>query len=285
MSVYFALQAGFFFALSHIAIRRGLLTSNAITGSLVSLMTTCFITWALALLFVPFESFRTPAIWYFMLGGVFAPGLGRILTFFGIERIGVARSVPIVNCSPLVASILAVFSMGERWPLQNLLGTCLVIFGVVILSGRQPEEKEWRLNDLLFPVAAAFAFGISTNLRKLGLLAENIPLMASAVTATTAVLFAGLMVRLQGGRKALRLSDRSLGWFVAAGVGNSAAMISVFYALSTGRIVIVEPLVATNPVFTIILSAIFLKDVEVVNTRVVLGALCTVAGTILVVTL
>jgi uncharacterized membrane protein len=285
MSVYFSLQAGFFFALSHIAIRRGLVTSNAITGSFISLMTTCLITWALAFLFVPFESFRTPAIWYFMLGGVFAPGLGRILTFFGIERIGVARSVPIVNCSPLVASILAVFSMGERWPLQNFLGTCLVIFGVIILSGRHSEEKEWRLNDLLFPIAGALAFGISTNLRKLGLLAENLPLMASAVTATTAVLFAGLMVRLQGGRKAIRLSHRSLGCFVAAGFGNSAAMISVFYALSSGRIVIVEPLVATNPVFTIILSAIFLKDVEVITTRVVLGALCTEAGTILVVTL
>ncbi|MGH7836059.1 MAG: DMT family transporter [Candidatus Binatia bacterium] len=285
MSVYFSIQAALFFALSHIAIRRGLATSNAITGSFISLMTTCLITWVLAFLFVPFESFRTPAIWYFMLGGVFAPGLGRILTFSGIERIGVARSVPIVNCSPLFASILAVFLMEERWPLQNVFGTCLVISGVVILSGRRPEEKEWRLNDLLFPLAGALAFGISTNLRKLGLLAENIPLMASAVTATTAVLFAGLMVRLQGGRKAIRLSQGSLGWFIVAGCGNGAAMISVFYALSSGRIVVVEPLVATNPILTIILSAIFLRDVEAITARVALGALCTVAGTILVVTL
>jgi len=48
--------------------------------------------------------------------------------------------------------------------------------------------------------------------------------------------------------------------------------------------VIVEPLVSTNPVLSILLSAIFLKDLETVTSRVIAGALCTVVGTILVVT-
>jgi uncharacterized membrane protein len=61
-------------------------------------------------------------------------------------------------------------------------------------------------------------------------------------------------------------------------------MLSVFYALSQGKVVIVEPLVSTNPVLSLIFSAVFLRDVEAITPRVVLGALCTVVGTILVVT-
>jgi drug/metabolite transporter (DMT)-like permease len=48
--------------------------------------------------------------------------------------------------------------------------------------------------------------------------------------------------------------------------------------------VIVEPLVSSNPVLTLLLTAIFLRDLEVLSTRVIIGALLTVVGTILVVT-
>jgi uncharacterized membrane protein len=61
-------------------------------------------------------------------------------------------------------------------------------------------------------------------------------------------------------------------------------MLSVFYALSHGKVVIVEPLVSSNPVLTLLLTAIFLRDVEALSRRVIIGALLTVVGTILVIT-
>jgi transporter family protein len=285
MAIYFALQAGLFFACSHVLIRRGLVTSNAITGSLISLLISAVVGWILALLTVPLDNFLTHALWYFIVAGFFAPGLGRTLTYMGIERVGVARSVPIVNSSPLFASILAVFFLGEHWSVQNFFGTCLVICGVVILSRSQPEKKDWRLSDILLPIAGALAFGLSSNLRKLGLQVENIPLMATAVTATTAVISGSVLLRFQGGRSAISVSTDSLRWFLAAGLCNSAAMISVFYALSFGTVVVVEPLVSTNPVLSILLTAIFLRHLEAMTMRVVLGGLLTVAGTVLIVTL
>jgi uncharacterized membrane protein len=138
MAEYFSLQAALCFATSHILIRRGLVTSNAVTGSFISLGMTALILWLLLPFFVPLSSLWTPAVWYFLVAGVFAPGLGRTL--------------------------------------------------------------------------------------------------------------------------------------------------SVFHALSFGDVVVVEPLVSSNPVLSLILSAVFLKDLETVTPRVVLGALCTVLGTILVVT-
>jgi DME family drug/metabolite transporter len=284
MSEYFALQAAFCFAISHILNRRGLVASNAITASLFSIILSAVVLWSIVPFVVPWSSFRTPAIWYFLAGGIFAPGLGRLMSMTGMERVGVGRSIPISNSSPMVASILAVLLMGESWTLQNFLGTSLVILGIVILSTRGSGQTRWRKRDLVFPALAALSFAVSTNLRKLGLLIDNVPLVAAAVTATTAVIFSMTILRFQGGRQAFLLPRKSLGWLLAGALTTTAAMVSVFYALSYGKVVIVDPLVNANPVLTLPLSALFLKDLEAVTFRVVAGTLCTVLGTVLVIT-
>jgi len=174
--------------------------------------------------------------------------------------------------------------MGERWTLQNFLGTSLVVLGVVILSKRDAAHMEWRKFDLIYPILAAVAFAISSNLRKLGLLVEHEPVMGAAVTAVTGLFLGVAVLCVRGGVKEIALTRRSAAWFFASGVSNSGAMLSVFYALGRGNVVIVEPLVGANPVLVILLSAVFLRDLEAVTPRVLAGVLCTVAGSILVVT-
>ncbi len=284
MSVYFAIQAAFLFAVSHVVIRRGLVTSNAATGTIVSIIISAAILWVVTPIFIPLSSFRTPAIWYFIAGGIFAPGVGRFMTFKAIERVGVARAVPITNTAPMFSSILAVLLIGESWPLQNILGTSLVILGVVIISRTQTATAKWRKLDLVYPVLAAIAFAVSSNLRKLGLLIASLPLMAATVSATTALVFTVIFQQTQGGWRTFVLSRQSFGWFVATGVAHTTAMLSSFYALSFGKIVIVDPLVSASPVLTLFLSTLFLKDLESITPRVVMGAICTVVGSILVVT-
>ncbi len=284
MSVYFAIQAAFLFAVSHVVIRRGLVTSNAATGTIVSIIISAVLLWVVTLIFIPLSSFRTPAIWYFIAGGIFAPAVGRFMTFKAIERVGVARAVPISNTYPMFSSILAVLLLGESWPLQNILGTFFVILGVVILSGTQSEKSQWRKIDLIYPASAAFSFAISSYLRKFGLLIANLPLMAAVVSATTALVFTMIFQQVQGGWRTLVLSRQSFGWFVATGFAHTTAMLSTFYALSFGKIVIVDPLVSASPVLTVFLSTLFLMELESITPRVVLGAGCTVVGSILVVT-
>ncbi len=284
MSVYFAILGAFLFAVSHVVIRRGLVTSNAATGTIVSIIISAVLLWVVTPFFIPLSSFRTPAVWYFIVGGIFAPAIGRYMTFKAIERVGVARAVPITASSPMFSSILAVFVVGEHWPLQNILGTSLVILGIVILSRTRTEKSQFRKIDLIYPALAAFCFGLSSNLRKLGLLVANLPLMAAVVSATTALLLTMGMLQAQGGWRTFVLSRQSFGWFVAAGVAHTTAMLSVFYALSFGKIVIVDPLINASPVFTLFLSTLFLKDLESITPRVIMGAFCTVVGSILVVT-
>ncbi len=285
MEIYFSFQAALCFSIAHILIRRGLVESNAMTGAFISLSMSAGVLWCLVPFFVPLSALWTPWIAIFIIAGILAPGIGRTLSYVGIERIGVARSVPIVNSSPIFASVFAVIFLGETWVLQNILGTLLVISGVVTLSlVKSPAKGDWRKRDVIFPIIGAVVFGASANLRKAGLGFVHFPILAAAMTAGAAAVFSFVLLRVRGGVASIRLTRKSARWLFTAGVVNTAAMLSVFYALSLGKVVIVEPLVSFNPVITLTLTAIFLRDLEAVNWRVFAGALLTVTGTILVVT-
>lgn len=284
MEVYFALFACCCFAVSHILIRRAMVNSNALTASVISLSISALTAWTLVGLFVPLDAVLSPAVWYFVVAGFFAPGVGRTLNFIGIERIGVARAVPIVNSSPMFASVFAVFFLGEMWFVQNIFGTALVILGVIILSSIKATQGHWRKMDVIYPMLGAVSFGVSSTFRKAGLDVDNVPLLAAAITASAGLLLSLGLLRASGGRQTFLLPRRSVAWYFAAGVFNTGAMLAVFYALSVGRVVIVEPIVAANPVLSVLLTAIFLRDLESISRRVLLGAVCTVAGTVLVIT-
>src|SRR6185295_16277718 len=119
VAIYFSFQAALCFSIAHIFIRRGLVESNAMTGSFISLSTTATVLWLLFPFFAGLSDLWTPASLIFVAAGIFAPGIGRTMSYVGIEKIGVARSVPIANSSPIFASILAVIFLAEVWLLQN----------------------------------------------------------------------------------------------------------------------------------------------------------------------
>jgi drug/metabolite transporter (DMT)-like permease len=284
MAEYFSFQAALLFSIAHVFVRRGLVHSNGLTGSLISVGTSALVFWLLALFLVPLPMFWTPSIGYFIAAGFFAPAIGQTLAYIGMERIGVARAAPIVNTSPIFSSIFAVVFLNEVWLLQNIVGTCLVIAGVIVLSARKSSEGAWRKKDILYPLLGAVVFGISTTLRKAGITEVQNPLLGAAVTVGTAFWVLSAIVRIRGGRRVLALNPQGNRWLVGAALVNAGAILSFFSALNIGSIVRVEPLVACNPLLTILWTGIFLRRIEKLSGRIVWGALVTVAGSVLVVT-
>jgi DME family drug/metabolite transporter len=177
-----------------------------------------------------------------------------------------------------------VLILGEIWLPPNIIGTGLVILGVVILSVSEPPAGDWNRKDVIYPVLAAFAFGVSTTLRKTGLMTIQVPLLGAAVTVATAFCVLLGIVRLRGGTAILKFNRASNGWLFGGALFNTGAILSFFSALNVGQIVQVEPLVACNPLFTMLWAAVFLKQIEQLNARVVFGGLVTVGGTVLVMT-
>ena len=167
MDIYFSFQAALFFSIAHIFIRRGLVESNAMTGSFISLSMTAAVLWLMFPFFAPFSALWTPVSLIFVAAGIFAPGIGRTMSYVGIEKIGVARSVPVANSSPIFASIFAVIFLAEVWVPQNIVGTLLVISGVISLSVSKPAQGPWRKLDVIYPLIGA------TRFRRLGDFAQG----------------------------------------------------------------------------------------------------------------
>jgi drug/metabolite transporter (DMT)-like permease len=84
-------------------------------------------------------------------------------------------------------------------------------------------------------------------------------------------------------KRDLRAPRRSILWIAVAGVlASNGAMLS-FIALSQAPVVVISPVVAISPLMTLVLTAIFLRRVERLGKRVVLGSLLVVGGVFLVI--
>ena len=59
-------------------------------------------------------------------------------------------------------------------------------------------------------------------------------------------------------------------------------MTCIYYALDLGKVSVVVPISSTGPFFSLILSALFLRDVERVTLRIILSAAMIVSGVMLI---
>jgi len=78
------------------------------------------------------------------------------------------------------------------------------------------------------------------------------------------------------------MNRQCFGWFLSAGITVSLAMICIYYALDLGKVSVVIPISSTGPLFSLILTAIFLRDVERVTLRVVVSAAMIVGGVLMI---
>ena len=76
-------------------------------------------------------------------------------------------------------------------------------------------------------------------------------------------------------------------WFTFSMVGLSTvvAQFCILLALYLGQVIVVAPLVSFQPLFVLILAGIFLRKVERVTWKIVLGSVLIVCGTIVLTTL
>lgn len=120
-SISLAVIAAFFYASSTVLVRAGIRDANPLVAMLVSLTVNLVCLWVVVFAFtdvrIDFWRWR-----YFVLAGLFAPGLGRVFNYTGIDRLGVNISAPIVYANPLVSVLGAIFILGEQLSKIGLLG-------------------------------------------------------------------------------------------------------------------------------------------------------------------
>lgn len=278
-----ALLGAFLFSVQNIFTKKGLAYSNPPTAVLTSLTVNVFVLWGVTFLFLPVHLLTMGGALIFALVGLFQPGLTRLLTYKSIDTVGVAITDPLRATTPMFSAFLAILLLGERMTLPIFCATCLIIGGITLLSLRdKAAAKKIKALYLFYPLLASFLAGSSQILRKVGLEAMPHPVIAAAVTATSSLTVVSLTLWASSKRKAiLNLDRRCLPHYLAAGLAISLGMVMVYYALDLGKVVVVIPISSTGPLFSLTLTALFLKGVERVTLKIVLGAALIISGVVL----
>ena len=76
----------------------------------------------------------------------------------------------------------------------------------------------------------------------------------------------------------LACRGRSLAWFIAAGFAENTGVFLNVMALSVGSVSVVAPLLGTAPIFVLVLSFVFMRGLETLTPRVIVGTVLIVLG-------
>jgi transporter family protein len=133
---------------------------------------------------------------------------------------------------------------------------------------------------LLFATGAAIVRGLNHTVGKWGL--ETMPNVFMAVLVSFSVSLCGawLVYRIRTGTLAVRVPRAGLGYLVATGAIIAVAVLCMYGGLATGRVVVVSPIIAAYPVFTL-LTALMFKQ-ESLTLKLAAGVFLVVSGVALV---
>jgi len=219
---------------------------------------------------------------FFVLVGVIGGFLGLFLFYEGIHRLGAALTSTLLGIYPLFASFFAIIFIGEKITLLIFLGTLSIILGVGIIS-RMKSGSQWKFRKLyiFIPILSALFWGLADTIRKLGIDLLDSPILAAAIGAITTLTCLTLFLAYRG-EISFPINERGSKYFVASGFITSFAVVATFMAFRLGEVITISPLVSTSPIFTLLFSHVFLKEIEKVTPFLVIGAIVIVAGSALV---
>jgi uncharacterized membrane protein len=249
------------------------------TGMVVGLAVAVPINFALVPFMDPhWELLNLGALVGFVLGGLAGNAIGRQWLYQAIDLLGPARASVLRSTSPILTTLLALLIYQEAVTATRWLAVAAIVLGGVLVTWTPGAgARGWLGRGVVLALAAALSYGIRPIFVKFGLEQANLPLAGACIGALVALAWSMVIDRsyLRETR-----ADRSLLWFLIGGVLQAVALLALTFALSGGEVSLVYPLSTSAPLFTVIFSAVFLRGIEQVTPRLLLGALAVVLGVV-----
>ena len=267
-------------AADSVLVRLGTRTSNIFAAMFVSFAVSATCIWTYLVATTSLDFIRSPAMPYFLISGCLQPLFARALFYAGLTRIGVSRAGPLRGAEPLFAAAVAVIFLHERPTLPVYAGTVLIVASVWIISWGPSGQSNWRFLDIAFPLGAALFSAISQNLRKQGLNILPDPFIATATVTTVSLLILIIFILVTNRTHLLVMDRHSSVFFVVAAFIAVSSQVLNFVALAQVDVSVIIPLLNTTPLFTVFFTSMFLRKVERVTPRIIIGALLMVTGVV-----
>jgi drug/metabolite transporter (DMT)-like permease len=185
---------------------------------------------------------------------------------------------------PLASGFAAVVFLDEPFRLALLFGTLLVVGGGMLLVWDRTRPPNYRAIGIAWALTSIAFFAMRDNVSRWVTTDRDTPPLAAA-----AALLAGASVALglyllvvRTPKTALAQMRASVRPFLVAGLLFGVAYAMFLSALERGKVTIVSPLSGTFVLWTVVLSAIFLRQLEAISRRLVIAAILVLAGAAIV---
>jgi drug/metabolite transporter (DMT)-like permease len=129
-------------------------------------------------------------------------------------------------------------------------------------------------------VAASISYGASLVLAKQ--VVEEVPPL---VGASLGMIFGMLVLGVVSSRdikRDIRAPRRAFVWAGLSGLAAGGGIAMMFLAMSNAPVVVVAPMIAVNPLTAILFGQIFIRNIERLTIRMLLGACLVVVGVIII---
>ncbi|MBU2999782.1 DMT family transporter [Roseovarius nubinhibens] len=233
----------------------------------------------------------TGAILIFAVAGICSNGIGRQAMYWATERIGAVRAGLLRRLTPLFVLPCAYLLLGEVPAPQTLLGSALVLAGVLIYVLPQtrattpvpdaPPQISANPFGLMLGTLSALAYALAFALRGLGL--DLLPdptfgAMIGAFAGALALLALALARKgLCDGLRHLSRDRQAAHWLTALGL--SAGQILQFFALHSAPVVSVALLGTLEVMFSAAIILLITKGETVALRPLILASILSTAGT------
>jgi drug/metabolite transporter (DMT)-like permease len=269
--VALALLSAFLFGAMTVSLRGALGRSpDPLAGALATILVATAVS-------LPFAagSALSREIWPFLAAGVLGPGLSQLLFTYAVRDAGPSRASVVVGTAPLFSVAMALVFLREPLEAGLVAGAVLVVAGGILLVSERGRPAHVRLVGLAAALGCTIVFAARDNLVRW--LSGDTPV--EPALATTATLVAGgVVVAAWAWSRGARLGRRALAAYAPPGLLFGLSYVSLFHAFYAGRVSVVAPLVATESLWGVLLSALLLRRHELVGVRLLGGAALVVAG-------
>ena len=280
--ILFALAASLLFAIGSQFQNIGLARIEPRRGAEISIFATVVFFWLMAPVMLDGAHWSNPAVWIFVLVGLFRPSVSANLAVAAMRYLGPTLSSAMASVSPLFAAAFGVLLLAEDMTWTTALGTAGIISAVVMLAKRNAKiPVDWPLWALFLPIGAALVRSIGHVLTKIGMADIPDPYCAGLVGFSVSALVVIAARRLRPTTRRVPWRSRAPYWFVVGGVFMGIAVMCLNTALLDAPLVAVVPIVAASPIFTMLLSVLIFRR-EKLTPRIVLAVFMVVTSVIFI---
>jgi drug/metabolite transporter (DMT)-like permease len=275
----FAVLSAAMFGAALVTTQFGLRHVDALSGARISVPAATVLFW-LVFPWIDFAGWQWGAAGIFAMVGLFFPAAVTLLTFQANRHLGPNIAGTLGGIAPLFAVLGAALLLGEALGFRVLAATLVIVIGTIMLVWRGGTATLTRPHFALWlPLSAALLRALAQVFSRAGLVLWPNPFAAALVGYTVSAVIIWLAPQWIFRGNAFALNRGGARWFFVTGLLNGGAVLAMYFALAGGPVQVVSPIVASYPLFTLVLSAMFLRN-ERPNARQLAGMALTVAGVV-----